>query len=122
MAAPLLLYGIGFIVAVETDRLGGKRTLVARRGRAEGFSLLGAAFTLGSVAFLLLGAWPPDGWPAVWPVALGSLVPARVSAWGALRRPLDRAPATRLVNAVLVSFVGLVALADGYVVWAIWKG
>jgi len=95
-ALPLFLYGLVFIVSVEIpdmegDIAGGKRTLVVRRGRVFGFSLIALAAALATmtlVLFALTGIFHPVNF---FPVALISLVPLLLALRGFLHRSPDRA-------------------------------
>jgi len=56
---PSMLYSLAFIVSVEipdleSDRLGGKNTLIVKKGRDYGFVLIGVLFTLSTLYFLAL--------------------------------------------------------------------
>jgi len=56
---PSMLYSLAFIISVEipdleSDRLGGKNTLIVRKGRRYGFALIGVLFTLSTLYFLAL--------------------------------------------------------------------
>jgi 1,4-dihydroxy-2-naphthoate octaprenyltransferase len=108
LVVPLTLYGLAFIIGVsipdmEVDRLGGKRTWVARRGRRWGFAAVGAALLGGTICVLLLHAFRGAlyGLDARIMAAL-SLPPLIAGATGWLLRPTDRAAATRLVNAAMI--------------------
>ena len=46
-----------------------------------------------------------------------SLLPLGAGVVGMLKRPGQRQPATRLVNGILVTLTGFLALADGYLVY-----
>jgi 1,4-dihydroxy-2-naphthoate octaprenyltransferase len=97
-ALPLFLYGLVFIVSVEIpdmegDILGGKRTLVVRRGRVFGFALITLAAALATAAlavFALTEIFYPVNF---FPVALISLVPLLLALRGFLHRSPDRASA-----------------------------
>ncbi len=56
---PSIFYSLAFIISVEipdleSDRLGGKNTLIVRKGRRFGFLLVAVLFTLSTVFFLAL--------------------------------------------------------------------
>ncbi|MFP4344894.1 MAG: prenyltransferase [Anaerolineales bacterium] len=120
--APILLFGLAFIVAVqipdlEADRAGGKQTLVARRGRRRGFGIVGLAVSLGTLYYLLLGLLRTDKTVNFLLPALFAL-PALAAGWaGALLHPEKRGVATRIVNALLLSFVLLLLAIDLYLTW-----
>ena len=124
---PLFLYGLVFIVSVEIpdmegDIAGGKPTLVVRKGRIYGFSLIALAATLATgtlVSLALAGAFSPVDFR---PVAFASLIPLSIALWGFLHRCADRAPALRYATANIMGyfiFQGFVVLyfvlASGWV-------
>jgi 1,4-dihydroxy-2-naphthoate octaprenyltransferase len=115
---PLFLYGLVFIVSVEIpdregDIAGGKRTLIVRRGRVYGFSLIALAAALATATLLLFavtGVFAPVDFR---PVALFSCIPLGIALWGFLNRSPDRAPALRYATANILGyfiFQGLVAV------------
>ncbi len=117
-AAPLCLYGLVFITSVEIpdmegDILGGKRTLVVRRGRIFGFALIALAASLATAVltvFAFTGVFAPVNF---WPVALISVIPLALALRGFLRRTAERAGALRHAVANIQGyfiFQGLVAL------------
>ena len=121
---PLLLFGLAFILTVEIpdlemDRLGNKRTWVARKGRAFGFiaagiSLLAATGYFFCFPWLSSRAYPLD----LRILGLLSLLPLSAGAIGMLRRPAQRQPATRIVNAMIVTLALFFILADAYL-WCV---
>jgi 1,4-dihydroxy-2-naphthoate polyprenyltransferase len=122
-APPLFLYGLVFILSVQTpdveaDRLGGKRTLVARLGRRWAFLLIAAAGLLASAAFYLLGMLYPSAYPGA-PGMLGllSLLPAGVVLMAGVQRQVEPPQATRWANAILIAMVLFVLFADLYLGW-----
>ncbi|MDD4566802.1 1, 4-dihydroxy-2-naphthoateoctaprenyltransferase [Methanoculleus chikugoensis] len=117
-AVPLSLYGLVFITSVEIpdregDIAGEKRTLIVRRGRIFGFSLIALAASLATAAlavFALTGFFAPVDFR---PVALFSLIPLGIALWGFSNRCTERAPALRYATANIVGyflFQGLVVL------------
>lgn len=120
LGPPLLLFGLAFVLSVqipdlEADRLGGKRTWVARHGRAHAFVWISLALVLATLA--LLGA--PVG--AIDPrvLSLLSLLPLGVSVLALPHRLGDRATTTRAATAVLFALIAFCLLADGYLLWVI---
>jgi 1,4-dihydroxy-2-naphthoate octaprenyltransferase len=103
-AVPLCLYGLVFITSVELpdmegDILGGKRTLVVRRGRIFGFALIAIAASLATAVltvFAFTGVFAPVNF---WPVALFSAIPLALALRGFLRRTAERAGALRHATA-----------------------
>ena len=117
-ALPLSLYGLVFITSVEIpdregDIAGGKRTLIVRRGRIFGFSLIALAASLATAAlivFALSGAFYPVDFR---PVALFSLIPLGIALWGFSHRCAERACALRYATANIKGyflFQGLVVV------------
>lgn len=117
-AVPLCLYGLVFITSVELpdmegDILGGKRTLVVRRGRIFGFALIAIAASLATAVltvFAFTGVFAPVNF---WPVALFSAIPLALALRGFSRRTAERAGALRHATANIQGyflFQGLVVL------------
>jgi 1,4-dihydroxy-2-naphthoate octaprenyltransferase len=123
-AIPLILYGLAFIVTVEipdeeADRLGNKRTWVARRGRRFGFTAVGLFLLAATVCFMFL-ARLPDQQPALdfRVFLLLSLLPLAAGTVGVLRRPADRLAATRIANLIVSSLMVFIFAIDGVVIAA----
>jgi 1,4-dihydroxy-2-naphthoate polyprenyltransferase len=122
---PLTLYGLAFILNVEipdmeSDRLGNKRTWVARKGRGFGFSVIAASFLLATLFFL---CYP---WLAsrIYPLdfrflGILSLLPLAAGCIGLLRRPVEKQSATRLVNVIMIAIAAFCFLVDGYFVYLV---
>ena len=117
---PLLLLGLAFILTVEIpdmemDRLGNKRTWVARRGRAFGFIAAGIALLAATGYFFCLPWLSARAHPLDLRI-LGflSLLPLSAGVIGMLRRPAERRSATRIVNAMIVTLALFFILADVY--------
>jgi 1,4-dihydroxy-2-naphthoate polyprenyltransferase len=120
---PLMLYGLAFILTVEipdmeSDRLGNKRTWVARKGRGFGFAVIAASFLLATVFFLCF----PWLTARVYPLdfrCLGilSLLPLGAGCMGVLKRPVEKRSATRVVNGIMITIAAFCILADGYMVY-----
>lgn len=119
---PMTLYGLAFIVTVEipdleVDRLGNKRTLVARKGRGFAFTAVGALL-LAATAFFFGLAWlPSQAFPLDFRL-LGvlSLLPLGAGVLGAVTKPIDQQTATRLANTIIVTLAIFFALMDAYLV------
>jgi 1,4-dihydroxy-2-naphthoate octaprenyltransferase len=122
-SVPLMLYGLAIILTVEipdmeSDRLGNKRTWIARKGRGFGFAMVAVSFLLATVFFF--------GFP--WPTSrnylldfrfLGglSLLPLGAGCIGLLKSPLEKRSATRVVNGIMIALVAFCILVDGYMVY-----
>ncbi len=125
---PLMLYGLAFILTVqlpdmEVDRLGGKGTWVARRGRGFGFGLIGLAL-LGASLFIYF-------FPQIFPgsyrldfhvLGLLSLLPLAPGLTGLALRPSARAATLRLVLVNMLSLAVFCLAADGYLVYLLMHG
>ena len=122
---PLTLYGLAFIVTVEipdeeADRLGNKRTWVARRGRGFGFNVVGICLLLATLSFFFLSGLNAQGYPLDFRVlGLLSLLPLGVGATGVIRRPVERQLVLRDVNGIVISLAALCILADGYLAYCL---
>ncbi len=105
----LLMYGLVFILVVqlpdmEGDRLGGKPTIVVRRGRRFGYRGALAAALLASLYFALLDLVAPGVAPVDLRAALlVSLVPAAFTAGATARSDLSFEAAARSATAVMAS-------------------
>ncbi len=124
---PLTLYGLAFILTVEipdmeSDRLGNKRTWVARKGRGFGFTVIAASFLLATLFFLCfpwLTSW-------IYPLdfrILGilSLIPLTAGCIGLLRRPVEKQQATQVVNGIMIAIAAFCFLVDGYFVYLVFS-
>jgi 1,4-dihydroxy-2-naphthoate octaprenyltransferase len=120
---PLLLYGLASILSVEipdmeADRLGDKRTWVARKGRSFGFSFVGTCLLAATGYFFIfpllsMGQVPMD----FHILGLLSLLPLSAGMVGLIRRPLLREPATWIAIWTVISLAVFSILADGYLVF-----
>ena len=123
-AIPLVLYSLAFILVVEipdmeADRLGGKQTWVAQRGRGFGFSAAGGLL-LSATGFFFCIPWLLPANPALNFRLLGlfSLLPLGPGLLGMLKRPANRRTATWLATWMVISLAGFFLLADVYMVYA----
>jgi 1,4-dihydroxy-2-naphthoate octaprenyltransferase len=119
---PLTLYGLAFILSVEipdeeADRLGDKRTAIVRKGRRFGFTAIGALFFLATAYFFAVAWLRSRPYPLDFRVlGLLSLLPLGAGAVGALKRPVQRQPATRMANGILIVLTVFFVLTDGYLI------
>jgi 1,4-dihydroxy-2-naphthoate octaprenyltransferase len=122
-SAPLMLYGLAFILTVEipdmeADRLGNKMTWVARKGRGFGFTVIAASFLLATLFFLCLPWLTSRSYPQDFRfLGLLSLMPLGASCIGMLKRPLEKRSATRVVNGIMITLAAFCILADAYLVY-----
>jgi len=122
---PLMLYGLAFILTVEipdmeSDRLGNKRTWVARKGRGFGFTVIAASFLLATLYFLCFPWLTSRNYPLDFRfLGILSLIPLGAGCIGLLRRPIEKQPATRVVNGIMITIAAFCILVDGYMVYLV---
>jgi len=120
---PLMLYGLAFILSVEnpdmeSDRLGNKRTWVARKGRSFGFRVTGVSLLLATLFFLCFPWLTSRIYPLDFRfLGILSLLPLGAGCIGWLKKPLEKLSATRVVYGVMIAFSVFCILADGYMVF-----
>jgi 1,4-dihydroxy-2-naphthoate octaprenyltransferase len=122
-STPLMLYGLAIILTVEipdmeSDRLGNKRTWIARKGRGFGFAMIAASFLLATLFFLIYPWLTSRNFPLDYRV-LGSLslLPLGVGCVGLIKSPIEKRPATRVVNEIMIALIIFCTLVDGYMVY-----
>jgi len=122
-STPLMLYGLAFILTVEipdmeSDRLGSKRTWIARKGRGFGFAMIAASFLLATLFFLIYPWLTSRIYPLDFRV-LGSLslLPLGIGCVGLIKSPIEKRPATRVVNEIMIALIIFCTLVDGYMVY-----
>jgi 1,4-dihydroxy-2-naphthoate octaprenyltransferase len=117
-----MLYGLAFILTVElpdreSDRLGGKMTWVAQKGRSFGFTLIAASFLFATLFFLFFPLLTSRNYPVDFHfLGILSLLPLGAGCLGLLKRPSEKPSATRVVNGIMIALVVFLILLDGYVV------
>lgn len=121
LAPPFVLVGLAFILLVEipdmeTDRKGGKNTLISREGRRFGFVAVSALFAAVTVLFVLLAILYPEHPARLDAISAYSLIPSVPALVGAVRRPVHRTAAAHYVSVILVALVIFVALTDAHLV------
>jgi len=109
---PLLFFGLGFIITVETpdregDAAAGKRTFVVRYGRRAAFLAVFAAFAAFAAGALLL--YPLLPVPAI---GIASLLPVARAAFACLRPPSGRAAVVAAAGRNHAALAAFVLLAD----------
>ena len=120
---PLMLYGLAFILTVEIpdmelDRLGDKRTWVARKGRGFGFIVIMASLFLATLFFLCYPWLTPRIYPLDFRfLGLLSLLPLVAGYMGMMKRRIEKRSATRVVNGIMISLAAFCILADGYMIY-----
>jgi 1,4-dihydroxy-2-naphthoate octaprenyltransferase len=122
---PFLLYGLASILSVEipdmeADRLGGKRTWVARKGRGFGFTGVGACLLAATGYFFIFPWLSPWQIPIdFYIMGLLSLLPLGVGMFGLIKKPLDQEPATRIAIQTVISLAIFSILADSYLIFLV---
>jgi 1,4-dihydroxy-2-naphthoate octaprenyltransferase len=122
---PLLLYQLLFINAVqipdmEGDKLGNKRTWIAKRGRLFGFKTIAVAGSLATLSFLILSL--TNIYPAPLNfnfIAFLSIIPLAFAILSYLKRSEDRITATLLVNRNLSSLIIFLVIINCYFIYLI---
>jgi len=103
-ALPCMLYALAFIICVEipdmeSDRRGNKNTLIVRKGRKFGFTLVTVSVSLASLWFLLVQMANFVHLPVDFRlIILLSFLPLLIGILGLVRRTEDRDIATKLVS------------------------
>ena len=118
---PLLFYGLAFIINVEIpdmegDIAGKKYTLITKYDRKFGYTIIAFLFTIASVYFFLL-FFIIESIINFMVVGLISLLPLLVGFWGAIKRPLIKDLASKLVTINIISFIFFVVILDLYFIW-----
>jgi 1,4-dihydroxy-2-naphthoate polyprenyltransferase len=120
---PLLLIGLAFILSVEipdmeADRLGGKRTWVARRGRSFGFWVVGILLLAVAGYFYLVPALIANPPPInFWILGLFSLLPLCAGWIGIIKRPEGKQESTLIVNAIIGGMIAFFVFSDTYLLY-----
>jgi 1,4-dihydroxy-2-naphthoate octaprenyltransferase len=120
---PLLLIGLAFILSVEipdmeADRLGGKKTWVARRGRVFGFHAVGILLLAAAGYYFLIPAAVADSLPVNFRIlCLFSLVPLCAAWIGIIERPEEKRESTFIVNTIIGAMIAFFVLTDTYLVY-----
>ena len=119
-AIPFLLYGLDFIISVETpdmegDKQGKKQTLVVRKGREFGFRLTLLSVLASTCIFFIIWITGALRSPInFFLVFLFSMIPLLVAAHGALKKDLEKTTASTLATANMVALIAFIALIDIY--------
>jgi 1,4-dihydroxy-2-naphthoate octaprenyltransferase len=120
---PLLLIGLAFILSVEipdmeADRLGGKRTWVARRGRVFGFRVIGILLLAVAGYYFLVPAITAKSLPVNFRIlGLFCLLPLCAAWIGIVKRPEGKQESTVIVNTIISAMIAFFVLADTYLVY-----
>ena len=103
-AIPMMFYQLLFINSVEIpdmegDKMGGKKTLIVKRGREFGFKIIAVSGLLATLLFVIINftnIYPPIVDFKV--ITLFSLIPLAFAIFGFFKRPTDKLYATKLVT------------------------
>jgi 1,4-dihydroxy-2-naphthoate octaprenyltransferase len=119
---PLLLIGLAFILSVEipdmeADRLGGKKTWVARWGRAFGFRVVGTLLLAVAGYYFLIPTITTKPLPVNFRIlGLFSLLPLCAAWVGIMKRPEGKQQSTFIVNIIIGAMIAFFVLTDTYLV------
>jgi 1,4-dihydroxy-2-naphthoate octaprenyltransferase len=120
---PLMLYGLAFILAVEipdmeSDRLGNKRTWIARKGRVFGFVVIATSLLLATLFFFCFPWLTPRSYPLDFRfLGILSLLPLSAGCIGLIQRPINKQSATRAVNSIMIALSVFCIFVDGYLIY-----
>ncbi len=120
---PLMLYGLAFILTVEipdmeSDRMGNKRTWIARKGRGFGYAMIASALLFATLFFFCLPWLTFRSYPVDFRIlGILSLLPLGAGWVGLLKRPVEKRSATRIVYGIMITLAVFTILADGYMVY-----
>ncbi len=115
-AAPMFFYGLKFIILIEIpdmegDQIGGKNTLIAKKGRSFGFSVVVVSLVLASsyyVAISLLGLYHDRLDYRI--VSLISLIPLFAAIRGWMGRPFTKTTGSKTAARTIYSLYALIML------------
>lgn len=124
-AFAFLFYGLEFMIIVESpdmegDRLGGKKTLIASKGRRFGYQLLLGAVVLSSIYYFIvyvLGLF--QQYLNYFVVFLLSLIPVIFALIGWFQHPFEKKRSTKIAQRNMWILILFVILIDVYVVFLI---
>jgi len=117
---PFFLYGLVFITSVEMpdvegDRLGGKPTLMVRKGYTFGFRLIALAASIATFAIIgmaVSGTFTP--YLNFWPVVAISIIPLAAALWGILTPCIGGACVIRRVKNNIYAYFLFTGLISAY--------
>jgi 1,4-dihydroxy-2-naphthoate octaprenyltransferase len=125
---PLLLYGLDFIITVETpdmegDKIAGKNTLVVKKGRKFGFNLIFIVLSLVTIYFILLwylGIYSDKINFLV--VALISLIPLVFAAKHLIDKSFGKIKATKAAVTNMATIIFFLAILNVYFTYLVVTG
>jgi 1,4-dihydroxy-2-naphthoate octaprenyltransferase len=125
LAIPLMLYGMVFILGVEIpdmecDIKGNKRTLIVRKGRSFGFTVMGLGFLLATIYFAIMALFFPSVTSIrfEW-LAFFSIIPTSLGLIGLKKRPIEKLAASKFANNEVVALFLFVILFDVYLLFIV---
>jgi 1,4-dihydroxy-2-naphthoate octaprenyltransferase len=124
-AIPLMIYGMFFILSVEVpdmegDRLGNKRTMIVRKGRAFGFTVMALCLVLCTFYYIVLTLLAPmTRSMGFFVIGLLSLLPLYIGLLGLFKRPNEKKAASKLANRGVATLFLFVFLVDLYYLFLI---
>jgi 1,4-dihydroxy-2-naphthoate octaprenyltransferase len=118
---PLILYSLAFIICVEipdveSDKLGGKETLIVRRGPRMGSVFVVVLFGVSTLYFLVLAGVNPLPMIDFLVLTLFSLIPLFWGLWEYFKQSNGGEFSTKSVKRILLAFVFFLLLIDSYLV------
>ena len=122
---PILFLQLLFTISVEipdmdADRLSGKMTWIAYKGREFGFKMIAIAAILSTISFLFLSL--THVFPTTinfYILALISLIPLSLAIYELIKKPSDKLSATKYCIYNLASIFGAVILINCYFIFLI---
>lgn len=125
IALPLMMYGASFILGVEIpdmegDIKGNKRTLIVRKGRGFGFSLMAIGFLMATLYFVIMAIFFSSATSLrfEW-LALLSLMPTSLGLVGLIKRPVEKLAASKYANNEVAALFLFVMLVDIFLYFTI---
>jgi 1,4-dihydroxy-2-naphthoate octaprenyltransferase len=123
ISVPLMMYGASFIVGVEIPDMEGderidKRTLIVRKGRALGFTVMAIGFTMATIYFTILALFfsSISSLRFEW-IAILSAIPTILGLIGLVKRPVERKMASKFANNEVAALFLFVFLVDIYLLF-----
>ncbi|UCE36933.1 MAG: prenyltransferase [Thermoplasmata archaeon] len=119
-ALPLMLYSMFFILSVEMpdmegDILGNKQTMIVRKGRAFGFTVMALCLILCTFYYIIMAMLVPATTSiGFFVIGLLSILPLYIGLVGLIKRPNEQRVASKLTNKGVASLFLFVFFVDIY--------
>ncbi len=119
-AIPLMIYGMFFILSVEMpdmegDRLGNKQTMIVRKGRAFGFTVMALCLIVCTLYYIITALIAPMTMDMGFLViGLLSIFPLYIGIIGIIKKPNEKTAASKLANKGVATLFLFVFLVDLY--------